>query len=184
MDIVKIYDDYPGRTNFIFSGRDDPYLLDKNDNKLPDPESDGWFSFPDSEQGRIECKSDKDMDENSPSTYNIKKILEEQNGVLYKDSDNPNGDFQDIEITWRIKNFTAKEEYVNSGDERKRNYIQKNIFLIKFIIGSNSITWIIFEITYQNLKASRNILFFISVLFILKWKRFNIISTYKLQFFN
>jgi hypothetical protein len=114
MDIVKIYDDYPGRTNFVFTGRKDPYLLAKDDDHLPDEEDDGWFSFPNPEQGRIECKSDKDMDENSPPTYNIKKILENQNGILYKDPGSPNGDFQDIEITWRVKNVTSK-----NGDGQK-----------------------------------------------------------------
>ncbi len=102
--ILKIYEDYPGRNYFALKSNnmhEKRFLKDK-----PVPTSNGWFRFPTGHkkgQGRIEILSNVDANEETIPTFNLKKVLEERDGVLFKDPNSPDGDFQDIEITWRIK---------------------------------------------------------------------------------
>jgi hypothetical protein len=117
--IQKIYPDAPPPVN-------NWHLTSTNDLRFfeqkPVSVGDGWYTYSNLTQGRIEVLSDTAVNENAIPTYDISKVISK--GYLWKpiNSTDNKGDWGNIEVTIRYKNvklgtgsFEAHPEIVPGG---------------------------------------------------------------------
>jgi len=120
--IPKIYGDYPGRNSWYIGNLPDNRLMENIQiTKLAD--GSGWYQPPiaHGSEFRLEAVSDHSIVDSHGSatpgegliaTFSLPKVI--QKGYLYKPVDSvdangqPNGDFGDIEVTWRFKVSDSK----------------------------------------------------------------------------
>jgi hypothetical protein len=111
--IQKIYADAPAPANhWSFTGNpQDPRFMEQ----YVIPAGDGWFRPSDSQMMRLEILSDASAREATIPTFDLAKVL--TRGYLYKAPGSPdgNGDFLNIEQTWRFKVAAVGKSTRNGG---------------------------------------------------------------------
>jgi hypothetical protein len=117
--IQKIYPDAPPPVNnWYLTSTSDPRFFEQK----PVSVGDGWYTYSNLTQGRIEVLSDTAVHENAIPTYDVSKVISK--GYLWKpiNSTDNKGDWGNIEVTIRYKNvklgtgsFEAHPEIVPGG---------------------------------------------------------------------